>query len=381
MAAANDADNATTSAIISQKLNEIELNNNLSDIHPIFSRVDEFRKQIYFMIITLRSTWTNSEFITVGIGSLAILIGAITFDGELQQGGDYLKVGISPLGSGLSAVAPASFFQLILSMICWTYFLYRLWNHYPLMRGQSVSLIVMWISITILAIGLHQGAPTFPFEISSEGITIMIGALITTIFLGFVFSRAVIETRDLHVEEKHQNRDPRIMAESIYNHSLFGWAGILIIWSITAFISSWAGAHYIAVRPHSSWFWQFLYILFGAISISGICVLLWYPQLMLGTGEITIKSKRAREIDDMQIEDSVWKDEQGKCPECKSPSPIFRDKNGLPRLKCIKDNCGGEGTLNSDCSICKSKIPSRINCESCGVSTPALKHLRDHEAW
>jgi hypothetical protein len=381
MAAANDADNATTSPIKFHKLNEIELNHKLSDIHSIFSRVDEFRKQIYFMIITLRSTWTNSEFITVGIGALAILIGAITFDGELQQGGDYLKVGISPLGTGLSAVAPASFFQLILSMICWTYFLYRLWNHYPLMRGQSVSLIVMWISITILAIGLHQGAPTFPFEISSEGITIMSGALITAIFLGFVFSRAVIETRDLHVEEKHQNRDPRIMAESIYNHSLFGWVGILIIWSIAAFISSWAGAHYVAVRPHSSWFWQFLYILFGAISISGICVLLWYPQLMLGTGEITIKSKRAREIDDMQIEVGAWKDEQGKCPECKSPSPIFRGKNGLPRLKCINDNCGGEGALNSDCPICKSKIPLRIKCKNCGVSTPALKHLRDHEAW
>lgn len=381
MAASNDAEDVASDATNFHRLKDVKLNTNLSDIHPLFSHIDELRKQIYFMISTLRNSWSNPEYTTIGIGSLAILLGAITFDGELQHGGDYLQVGVAPLGTGLSAVSPASFFQLILSLICWVYFLYRLWTHYPLMRGQSVSLIIMWFSITIMAMGLHQGAPTFPFEISSEGITTVIGGLVTTVFFGFVFSRAVIETRDLHVEEKHHDEDPRIMAESMYNHSLFGWVSILIIWSTIAFISSWAGAHYISVRPHGSWFWQLLYILFGIFSISGICILLWYPQLMLGTGEITIKSKRAREVDDMQITLDTWKDEQGKCPECNTLSPIFRGKDGLPRLKCTKEKCGGEGSLNSECSICKSKIPSRINCSNCGVSTPALKHLSDHEAW
>ena len=257
MAAPKDAENITNAINNFHTLNEVKFKNNLSDIHSIFSSIDELRRQIYFMSITLKNTWTKSEFITVGIGTLAIIIGAITFDGELQEGGDFLQVGISPLGTGLSAVSAASFFQLILSMVFWVYFMYRLWNQYPVMRGQSVSLIIMWFSITLLTIGLHQGAPTFPLEVSSDGITIIIGALISAIFLGFVFSKAVLETRDLHVEEKHQNRDPRIMAESMYNHSLFGWVGILIIWSIIAFISSWAGAHYVAVRPHSSWFWQF----------------------------------------------------------------------------------------------------------------------------
>ncbi len=381
MAAPDDAENNNTNAVIFQELKDIELNNKLVNIHPIFSSIDEVRKQIYFMMISLRKSWSNSEYITIGIGSLAVLLGAITFDGELQQGGDYLKVGIAPLGDGLSAISPASFFQLILSMICWIYFLYRLWNHYPLMRGQSISLFIMWFSITITALSLHQGAPSFPLEISSEGLTTAIGGLVVAVFLGFIFSRAVIETRDIHVEENFQNDDPRIMGESIYNHSLFGWVSILIIWSIISFISSWAGAHYVSIRPHGSWFWQVLYILFGTFSIFGISVLLWYPQLMLGTGKIVIKSKRAREVDDMLLGDEAWKEEQGKCPDCDAPSPVTRGRDGLPNLNCKVENCNGRGPINSKCPLCEEKIPSRIKCEKCGVSAPALKHLSDQEAW
>ncbi|MBJ99842.1 MAG: hypothetical protein CMB48_02495 [Euryarchaeota archaeon] len=383
MAAANDAENPADNAAEFNELMNIKLNKNLSDLHPVFNKIDELRKQLYFIGLKLSKSWTNSELLTIGVGTLAIIIGAITFDGELQNGGDYMKVGIGPLGNGgLSAVSAASFFQLILSIGFWIYFLYRIWNHYPLMRGQSISLIIMWFSITIMAIALHTGAPAFPFEISSEGFSVALFALVVTGFLGVVFSRAVIETRDLHVEERFQNKDPRIMAESLYNHSLFGWASILIIWSLFAFISSWAGAHYIAVRPHGSWFWQLIYILFGGLSTVGFCVLLWYPQLMLGSAEITIKSKRAREVDDMLLlDEETWKEEQGKCPDCNAPSPITRGRDGLPNLECAKENCEGRGPINSKCPLCEEKIPSRIKCEKCGISTPALKHLSDQEAW
>ena len=249
------------------------------------------------------------------------------------------------------------------------------------MKGQSISLIIMWFSITIMTIALHQGAPQFPLEISTDGITTVIGSMIATVFFGVVFTRAVLETRDLHVEEKHHNSDPRIMADSMYNHSLLGWVGVLIIWSALCFISSWAGAHYIAVRPHGSFFWQFLYIFFGILSIAGICILLWYPQLMLGTGEIEIKSKRAREIDDMQLVEETWKSEIGKCPECNHPSSVSRGKDGLPHVKCETEKCNGEGAINSKCKKCNLKFPQRIECENCGVSSPALKHLSDQEAW
>ena len=159
-----------------EDLINIKLNKNLSELHPIFNTIDELRKQILFMSLKLRKSWSQAEFLTVGIGTLAIIIGAITFDGELQNGGDFLKVGIGPLGNGgLSAVSAASFFQLILSIGCWIFFLYRIWNHYPLMRGQSVSLIIMWFSITIMAIAAHNGAPKFPFEFSSDSFTTAIG--------------------------------------------------------------------------------------------------------------------------------------------------------------------------------------------------------------
>ena len=78
------------------------------------------------MSLKLRKSWTQSELLTISFGTLAIIIGAITFDGELQNGGDFMKVGIGPLGNGgLSAVSAASFFQLILSsskIICQNYF-------------------------------------------------------------------------------------------------------------------------------------------------------------------------------------------------------------------------------------------------------------------
>ena len=78
----------------------LKLNKNLSELHPIFNVIDELRKQILFMSLKLRKSWSQAEFLTVGIGTLAIIIGAITFDGELQNGGDFLKVGIGPLGNG-----------------------------------------------------------------------------------------------------------------------------------------------------------------------------------------------------------------------------------------------------------------------------------------
>ena len=50
MAAPDDAENNNTNAMNFQELKDIELSNKLSNIHPIFSSIDEVRKQIYFMI-------------------------------------------------------------------------------------------------------------------------------------------------------------------------------------------------------------------------------------------------------------------------------------------------------------------------------------------
>ncbi len=380
MAASNPAEVSANISIKKINLNEIELNKNLTQFHPMFSKVDELRKQIYYLSTLLKSTWGKSEIITIFIGSLAVVLGAFTFDGELSEGGDFLKVGISPLGDGLSAISPASFFQLILSLICWIYFIYRLWEHYPLMKGQSVSLLFMWFSITVMNISLHQGAPSFPLEFSTDGITITLGSLIMSIFLGFVFTRAVVETRDIHVEEKFQDPDPRVVADALYNHSLLGWVGILFIWTASCFVSSWAGTHYVSVRPHGSFIWQITYIFFGIISVAGMCILLWYPQFLLGSGEIKIKSKRAREIDDLEITMNFFP-EQGKCPECNHHSSVSRDTEGLPKIKCPTENCQGEGTINTKCNLCSEKLPSRVICTNCGVSSPALKHLSDQEAW
>ena len=43
-------------------------------------------------------------------------------------------------------------------------------------------------------------------------------------------------------------------------------------------------------------------------------------------------SKRAREVDDMLLGEEIWKEEEGKCPDCDAPSPVTRGRDGLPNL-------------------------------------------------
>ena len=360
------------------RLRDVRLDKELEAYHPRLQPLDEVRKQLTYLRNLILLTWSREELLTVLIGACALLLGALSFDGELSSGGDVLKVGITPLGEGMSAVQPLTFIQLVLSLVLWVYFIFRLWNQYPLMKGQSVSLLIVWFGAMIVGMGLHLGAPRFPLGASSEGLTTVITGSVIGGFFAFIFARAVLETRDLHVDERHFNEDPRVMAESLYDHSLSGWVALMLIWIIAVLINSWSGAHYVAMRPHASVVWQLLYLFSGFLAISGMCILLWFPQLMLGVSETAIISKRAREVGVLAVEPAR---KSGQCPDCGTDSAVFRGQDGIPKMGCPEEGCEGEGAINAKCEVCESSIPTRLTCGSCGVNSPAIHHLEDAEAW
>ena len=53
-------------------------------------------------------------------------------------------------------------------------------------------------------------------------------AILVVVFFIYYFSRAVVETRDLHVEENHVHEDVRLMQMEMAEHSLRGWGFVLV---------------------------------------------------------------------------------------------------------------------------------------------------------
>ena len=120
------------------------------------------------------------------------------------------------------------------------------------------------------------------------------------IFLAvFVVHRAVTETRDIHVEEKHAHPDPRLVEKAWKDHRLDAWSASLVIWVMMINIMSWSGSHAISQRPpfeDEMLGISLLYVASGIVSFFLLMHIVWYPHFMLGGGDHTIQSSRAREV-------------------------------------------------------------------------------------
>jgi len=205
-------------------------------------------------------------------------------------------------------------------------------------------------------------------------------------FFVYIFYKAVAETRDIHVEEKHHDPDARKMADSLKDHSLYLWSASLATWLILANISAWSGVHYIAIRPHGSVIWLLLHITSGIWVIFGIMYLLWFPQFMLGSDqEMKIESRRSREISKsgkplvaiMESDNSTT----GNCPDCNEDVGIKRTEDGNILINCTSESCSGVGQANTKCKICKENISARYSCNNCGLNASVIEFLPDLEVW
>jgi hypothetical protein len=219
-------------------------------------------------------------------GTIAILLG--TFNGEIMSGGDARISGLE----GLQQSGATSYFQMILSIVCWGWFLYQLLRLFPIMRTHSVTLMLIWGGLGLSQILFHVENKQFPisFDLSD-----MMGGLLVTlvcIFFLYFFIKAVTETRDLHVETNHLHEDVRMMEAEMAEHSLKAWTVICLTWCGLVIMSSWSGAHFVAERMADQVILIALYVLLSLICIPLIMWTIWFPQRMLGTDAL-VRTKAA----------------------------------------------------------------------------------------
>ena len=265
------------------RLSDIEIKPKFLDFHPMILTI---RKEIIFQWKLIRDEWNKQHLMAMLAGTIAILLG--TFNGEIINGGDAQISGLE----GLQQSGATSYFQMILSIVCWGWFLYQLLRLFPIMRTHSITLMLIWGGLGLSQILFHVENKQFPiaFDLSQ-----MMGGLLVTlvcIFFLYFFIKAVTETRDLHVETNHLHEDVRMMEAEMAEHSLKAWTTICLAWCGLAILSSWSGAHFVAERMADQPILIAIYVVLSLICIPLLMWTIWFPQRMLGT-EALVRTKAA----------------------------------------------------------------------------------------
>ena len=328
----------------------------------------------------IRRQWGVGELACLGLAFAGMILGAWDLGiGELAGGGDYNRVGLS----GFQNLSDLSLMLALLSIIAWVGVFVTLWTRYPIMRENLVYLWLAMIVVQLGSISSHSESPDFP--VGSTGMDwVMLGiSNLVLFFLSIVVvHRAVIETRDIHVEERHSHPDPRVVQKAWRDHSLRAWSLSLGMWMIMVNLMSWSGSHAISQRPPIVGYSNLLvgmFVITGFLAAAFLMHVLWYPQFMLGGAEDRIQSVRAREVAGEAPEPTA-KAEQGKCPICGGSTPAVRHESGRIEVSCSAE-CSGLGKPGTPCPECDAVLPIRIECPSCSSNTTIVSHFSRPEAW
>lgn len=358
------------------RMADIELVNPFPATMPMAEPLNNIRREWRFQFQLLRAEWKKPHYMAMLFGMLALALGSVST--ELWDGGDAKVSGIE----GILAINGFQFFQILVSLLCWAWFAYQAWMLFPVMRVHAMSLLVMWNAMMGAQIFFHRNNGTFPmgFKLSEmmEGTLIM---LIVFFFL-FFFWKAVVETRDLHVEVHHLHEDVRVMQAELAEHSLKGWSAMFATWVFLITLSSWSGLHHIAEYGEGNYGFLVLHLLTGLPAIPLFLVVLWYPQRMLGN-EARIRTKAAVDAALEMEGGSVQGHNKAACPDCGAASNVARNSDGALTHPCLSSGCSATVVIGTTCSSCKSEllVSNRLDCGACGVNAPALDFLPDQEAW
>ena len=362
------------------RLTDVQLGYSLSDRDERLRILDIFREDLIFHMIMIRRRWGGAEITSIGLVFVALVLGSWDLGiGELATGGDYNRVGLT----GFRNLSDISLMTALLSLIAWTGVFITMWTKYPIMRENLVYLWIGMIVIQLGSISAHSNSPNFPRDSGSMDWAMLIMSNLILFFLAIiVVHRAVIETRDIHVQERHAHPDPRVVQKAWRDHSLRAWSLSLGAWMIMINLMSWSGAHAIAQRPPIEDYSNLLVALFiiTGLAASGFLVhILWYPQFMLGEAGDRIQSVRAREVSG-EAPEPTSAGEQGKCPICSGSTPAVRHEGGRIEVPC-SESCSGSGKPGTKCPECDSALPIRIECPSCRSNTTVVSHFSRPEAW
>jgi hypothetical protein len=342
---------------------------------PMAEAVNTVRKEWMFHWKLLKEEWTRTHYATIVIGLVALILGSVST--ELWNGGDAKVSGVD----GVLAIDGFQFFQLLISIICWGWFAYQAWMLFPVMRIHAISLLVMWNGMVGAQIFFYRTNPSFPLGLNLANMMEGTLILLVVFFFLFFFWKAVVETRDLHVEVNHLHEDVRVMEEALGEHSLRGWTALLGCWVFLIIMSSWAGLRHVATYGDNSLGFLVLHLLTGLPAIPILIFVLWYPQRMLGN-QASVRTRAAVDASlEMSGEAPVKQKSIAACPECHAPSPLSLNNTGELTHPCRSPGCGSSVVVGNACAACESPMPSRIACSSCGVNAPALDYMPDQEAW
>ena len=265
------------------RLSDVEVKPWFIDLHPM---VPQIRNQLVFQLRLFRLDWNTQYTVAVVSAIFAVLLGSL--NGDIFDGGNAKIAGLE----GLQAAGSTAYFQMVLSVVCWAWFLFSMLQLFPIMRTHTVTLLLIWGGFGIAQVYFHSNNKDFPLSFSLS--EMMGGFLITLvcIFFLYFFIKAVRETRDLHVETHHIHEDVRVMEASMREHSLSGWTLVCLTWTAGAMLSAWTGAHYIAERTGSRTWALVLHLVFSVITIPLMVWTIWFPQKMLGS-ETRVRTKAA----------------------------------------------------------------------------------------
>jgi len=366
---------------------EIRLDYKLSEINDNFFILDEIRRGLIFQAAIISKNWGLKELTIVILGLTAFIMGSWDLGiGELSQGGDYNRVGIFGDNSGFLQISDLTLILSLLSLICWAGIIISLWSEYPIMRENLIYLLMGSFAVQYGYMNTHASNPYFPFELQFSDLGgIIIGNVILLFLAIIVVHRAVRETRDIHVQERHAHPDPRVVKKFWEDHSLKAWDLEMSIFIIVINIMAWAGSHSVASRmnlesENLNYLLILLYIISGIISILMLLVIIWFPHFMLGGAEERIQSVRAREVagENIELQPII---SQGLCPICDVETTAKKFSSGIIEVPCQEIDCDGKGRMGNQCEKCKVKLPTRLKCRSCNSNTPIDSHFGNEEIW
>ena len=362
------------------RLTDVQLPWRFSEKDERLALLDIFLEDFTFHLAMIRRRWGIGELACLGLAFAGMVLGAWDLGiGELAGGGDYNRVGLS----GFQNLSDLSLMLALLSIIAWAGVFVTMWTRYPIMRENLVYLWLAMMAVQLGAISSHSESPDFPAGSTGRDWAMVGISNLVLFFLSIVVvHRAVIETRDIHVEERHSHPDPRVVQKAWRDHSLRAWSLSLGMWMILVNLMSWSGSHVISQRPpivDYSNLMVGMFVITGFLAAAFLMHVLWYPQFMLGGAEDRIQSVRAREVAGEAPEPTV-KAEQGKCPICSGSTPAVRHESSRIEVPCSAE-CSGLGKPGTPCPECNAVLPIRIECPSCSSNTTIVSHFSRPEAW
>lgn len=380
----SDGNSEAEGVALMERLSDHQAGSIFSNFDSRLQILDDVFSEISYSFGLIRKYWGAKELVMMAFCVSGFILG--TWDigiGEISSGGDYDRWGIMGDESGFLHMKDLALIVSLLSLICWFSFVVMLWNSYPIMRENMLYLLIGMGFILFGFIRAHAENPDFPTGAGLSSWTWVIIANLIMLFLStFVVRRAVVETRDIHVQRKHAHPDPRVVDRAWKDHSLFAWSIAIAIWIIFLNISFWSSTHSIAPSPGDldfSFSLVLIHVFTGIIATFLLLTIVWFPEFMLGATEVRIQSSRAREVSGEEVR--AKKVEQGKCPVCNQKTSATMDEEGNITIPCEIEGCRGKGIVGSDCKECDSKIPTRLVCVNCGSNTPVGGHFGRVEAW